>query len=189
MSLTAKKGRLHLWRTAKSLTYNCWLAFFLTRYRFREKTEPSWKNYFIWAAVWGGKQNTPDTQNTLIISLSAVAVMPVIPWTEDNLIVWLIFCRNSFSCKLKKLLIKKITIFCNQSNLFCSSDKSIQIKHFKNHTFIGMSFFFTLFSHGDILLNLYLHGSISKYWISVNKDTSCLKQEAASDGFCKKRCF
>ena len=115
MSLTAKKGRLHLWRTAKSLTYNCWLVCFLSRYGFQEKTEPSWRNYLIWAVVWSGEQNTPDTQNKLIISLSAVAVMPAISWTEDNLIVWLIYCRNSFSCKLKKLINKKITIFCNRS--------------------------------------------------------------------------
>ena len=40
--------------------------------------EPSWRNYLIWTADWGGEHNTPDTKNTLIIFLSASTVLQVI---------------------------------------------------------------------------------------------------------------
>ena len=33
---------------------------------------------------WGGEHSTPDTKNALIIFLSAIAVMQVIFWNEDN---------------------------------------------------------------------------------------------------------
>ena len=41
-------------------------------------------NYLIWTADWDGERNTPDTKNTLIIFLSAITVIQVIFWTEDN---------------------------------------------------------------------------------------------------------
>ena len=41
-------------------------------------------NYLIWTADWDGEPNTPDTKNTLIIFLSAITVIQVIFWTEDN---------------------------------------------------------------------------------------------------------
>ena len=67
---------------------------------FLEKIEPSWRNYFIWTANWDGEHNTLDTQNTLVFCLSAIAVMQVIFWTEDNF-CFIFDCRNSFNCKLK----------------------------------------------------------------------------------------
>ena len=88
-------------------TFNWWLAFFLFRCEFQKKIEPSWRNYLIWSADWGG--NTPDTQNTFIIFLSAIVVTRVIVWTEDN------FCftsdyRNSFNCKLKNFINEQIIV-------------------------------------------------------------------------------
>ena len=106
---------------------------------------------------WGTQ--CPSTQDTLIIFLSAITVMQMIFWTEDNF--WFASdCRNSFNCKLKKLVNEQIIIFYSPSNTLCSSDKSVHIKHFNHHTFI-------------IPFPL---GSICKYWISVNKDTTSLKQ-------------
>ena len=49
-----------------------------------------WRNYLIWTGDWGGKHNTADTQNTLIIFLSAIAVIQVIFWTEDKSALFLI---------------------------------------------------------------------------------------------------
>ena len=98
------KCRLHLWRTAQfTCTLNCWLAFSLFRCGFVEKIEPSWRDYFIWTADWGGVYNTADTKNTLIIFLSEIAVMWVIIWTKDNF-YFISDCRNSLNCKLKKLI-------------------------------------------------------------------------------------
>ena len=57
--------------------------------------------------------------------------------TEDN------FCfisdyKNSFSCKLKKLINEQIAIFYSPSNALCSPNESVEIKHFKHYNFIGM---------------------------------------------------
>ena len=112
------------------------VSFFLFRCEFQEKIEPSWRNYLIRTADWGGQQNNSDTQNILIIS-SAIATMKVIYWTKDN------FCfisnrNNIFNCKLNKLINEQVIIFYSASNARCSSDKWVQIKHFKHHTSIGM---------------------------------------------------
>ena len=75
---------------------------------------------------WGSQY--PSTQNTLIIFLSAVAKMQVIFWTEDHF--WFISHRtNLFNYKLKKLINEQI-IFYSPSNVFCSSDESVQIHVF-----------------------------------------------------------
>ena len=59
-----------------------------------------------------------DTQNTLIIFLSVVAVIQVI--------------------LIQKLINEQTVIFYSPSNALCSSDDTIQIKHFKNHSSIVM---------------------------------------------------
>ena len=56
--------------------------FFVFHYGFQEKLEA--RNYLIWTADWAGEHNNPDTENTLIIFLSAIAVMQLNFWTEDN---------------------------------------------------------------------------------------------------------
>ena len=115
-------------------------SIFFFRCGFQEKIEPSWRKYLIWTAGWGGEHNAPDTQNTqntLIIFSSAFAGIQVIFWTEDS------FCftsdsRNSFNCKLKKLINEQIINFYNPSNALSSSHQSVEIKFFfKYHTFIG----------------------------------------------------
>ena len=73
----------------------------------------------------------------VIFVLSAIAVIQVIFWTEGNF-CFISDCGNSFNCKLKKLIKEQISIFYSPSNALCSSDESVQIKHFKHHTFIGM---------------------------------------------------
>ena len=47
-------------------------------------------------------------------------------------------CRNSFNCKLKKLINARIIIFYSLSDALCSHEKSAEIKHFQYHTFIDM---------------------------------------------------
>ena len=90
-------------------------------------------------------QYSPDAQNIPIIFLSAIAVMLVICWTEDNF-CFISDCRNSFNCKLKKLIIKQMIIFYRPSNARCSSGESVQINHFKHHTFVGMCYLSTWFN-------------------------------------------
>ena len=136
MSLTAKRWITSFWRTAV-FTCSCWLTFFLFRCGFQEKREPSWKNYLIWTADWCGVHSTPDPQKALIIFLSVISKMQVIFWSEDNF-CFISDCRNAFYCKLKKLINEQIIIFYSPSNALCSSDESVQIKHFKHHTFIAM---------------------------------------------------
>ena len=116
-------------------------------YFLEELQKENWamlKNYFIWTAVWGGKHNTLDTQNTLIIFLSAFALMQVIFWTEDNF-CFISDCKNLFKCKLQKFINEQVIVFYSPSNALCSSDKSVQVKHFK-HTFIGMCLLSTWFN-------------------------------------------
>ena len=69
-----------------------------------------------------------------IIFLSEIAVMQVTFWTEDNFCL-ISDCRNSFNCKLKRLINEKIIIFYSLSNALCSSDESIQLKYFNHHPF------------------------------------------------------
>ena len=113
------------------------LAFFLFRCGCKEKIGPSWRNYLIWTADWGGKHNTPDTQNKLIIFLSAIAVTQVIFWTKVNF-CFIFDCRDSFNCKLKKLINEQIIIFYSSSNALCSFDESVQIKHVKHHALLSL---------------------------------------------------
>ena len=115
----------------------------------------------------------PDTRNTLIIFLSAIAVMQVTFWTEDNS-CFSSDCGNSFNCKLKKLINDQIVTFYSPSNALCLSDESARIQHFKHQTFIGMCSPFTWF-------NLQIMN------ISVYEDTSSLKQVECV--IVKTRCF
>ena len=131
------------------------VSFFLFRCEFQEKIEPNWRNCLIWTADWGWEQNTPDTQNTLIIFLSAVAVIQVIFWTEDNFCV-ISDCRNSFNCKLKKL-INEQKIFYSPSNGLCSSDEIVKINYFKYYTFIGTCSLVTWFNLQKMNFCLWKH--------------------------------
>ena len=103
----------------------------------------------------------PDTQNTQVILLWAIAEMQGIFSTEDNFCVisdW----SNSFNCTPKKPINEQIIIFYSPPNALCSSDESVQIKNL------------------NIILSLvcvpFSLGSICKYWISANEDISSLKQ-------------
>ena len=107
---------------------------------------------------WGA-QYPRYTSALIIIFLSAIAVMQVIFWTEDNFCS-ISDCRNSFNWKLKNLLNKQIIVFYSPSNTLYSSEKSVQTKHFKHHIFICSL---------STWLNLQM-------LISVNEDTASLKQ-------------
>ena len=87
--------------------------------------------------------------------------MQVIFWTEDNF-CFTSDCKNSFNCKLKKLINEKIIIFYGPWNALCSAGKSRQIKQFKHHTFSGLCSLFPRFS-----LQIYNF---------FNEDTSNLQQ-------------
>ena len=100
----------------------------------------------------GGDHNTPDAQNALIIFLSEIAIMQVIFWKEDNF-SFISDCRNSFDCKLQKLINEQIIIFNSPSNALCSSGESAEAKHFKHHT--------------SIVCIPFPLSSIGKYWISA----------------------
>ena len=89
--------------------------------------------------MWGVQY--PRNTEYIYYFLSVILVMQVIFRIEDN------FCfisdyRNSFNCKLKKQRI----IFYSPSNVICSSDESVPIKHFKEHTFFGMCSLSTWFN-------------------------------------------
>ena len=71
-----------------------------------------------------------DTQNTLIC-LSAIAVMKVIFWIEDNSALFLL--REFIQLQTQKLIIEQIVRFYSPSNALCSSTESVQVKHFKHH--------------------------------------------------------
>ena len=122
------------------------ISFFLFHCGFQEKIVPSWRNYLIWTADRGGENNTPDTQNnTLIFLSSAIAVVQVNFWTEDN------FCcisyrGNLFNWKLKKLINEEIIIFYSPPDALFSSDESVHRTYFKYHTSIGICSFFTWFN-------------------------------------------
>ena len=135
MSLTPKKED-YIFEEPLNLHVIVFLTFLLFRCGFQEKIEPSRRNYLIWTADWGGVQNTPNRQNGLIIFLSAIALMQVISWTEDDF-YFISDCRNSFNNKLKKLIKEQIIIFYSPSNAL-SSDEFVQIKHFRYHTLIGV---------------------------------------------------
>ena len=86
-----------------------------------------------------------NTQNKLIIFLSAIAVMYVISWIED-ISCFTSDCRNSFNCQLKKFINGQVNIYYSPANVLSLSDESIQIKHFKDHTVIGMYSLFIWFN-------------------------------------------
>ena len=89
-----------------------------------------------------------DTQNTLYFLISHCSI-------ASNFLNWKFLLYFWLRKLIQKLINKQIIIFYSPSNAPCSSDESIQIKHFKHHSSIGL---------------------ISKKWISVSEDTSSLKQ-------------
>ena len=116
-------------------------SFFLFRCGFQEKTEPSWRNYLIWTVEWGGEHNIPNTQNRLIIFLSAVEIMQVMFWTEYNF-RFFSDCKNSVNCKLKKLINEQIIISYRSSDAL-SADKNeftqIKTRYFNSFTISSQS--------------------------------------------------
>ena len=129
-----KKGGLHLWTTT-SFTYHCWLAFFSSFVKSWRKTTKL-KKLFNWTADWSGELNTPDTQSTPIILLSANAVMQEILWTEEFFEFNQLQTQNAYTWA---------SIFFS-SNALWLSDKSKHTKHFKHHIFIVMCSLCTWFA-------------------------------------------
>ena len=60
---------------------------------------------------------------SLVIFLSAVALIKVNFWTENNF-RFISDWRNSFNCKFKDVINEQIIIFYSTSNALCSSDDS-----------------------------------------------------------------
>ena len=50
----------------------------------RKDSQAEENKYLIWTANWGGEHNTPSHTGCTLFFLSAIAVMQVIFWTEDN---------------------------------------------------------------------------------------------------------
>ena len=50
----------------------------------RKESQAKENKYLIWTADWGGEHNTPRHTGYTLFFLSAIAVMQVIFWTEDN---------------------------------------------------------------------------------------------------------
>ena len=82
MSLTAKKVN-YIFRPLNSniivdklfsCVVNSW----------RKESQAEENKYLIWTANWGGEHNTPSHTGCTLFFLSAIAVMQVIFWTEDN---------------------------------------------------------------------------------------------------------
>ena len=137
MSLTAKKVILFL-KNHLIYIYICWLlvSFFSFPLSIVGENRPKLKKLFNlnsrrrWRAQY--LRYTEYTYYFLIGNCSNTSDF----WTKDNL-CFISDCRNSFDCKLKSLS-EQLIIFYNPSNTLSSSDESVQIKHFKHHTFIGM---------------------------------------------------
>ena len=65
--------------------------FFLFRSVFREKIELSWRNYLNWPAEKGPAGRIISQIHRIYLHvLSAIAIMQVIFWTEDNSVLFLI---------------------------------------------------------------------------------------------------
>ena len=102
--------------------------------RAKQKNLSNLKSRLRW-----GTQYTRYTEYTyyLFISNCSNAGNFLIQFNFDNF-YFIHDCRNSLIWRLKKLINEQIFVFCNPSNSLCSSDKSVQIKHFKHHTLFGM---------------------------------------------------
>ena len=135
------------------------LAFSLSRCRFQKKIELRKLFNLNSRLRWGAKY--PRCTEHAHYFLISNCVIQVIFWTEDNL-CFISGFRNSFNCKLKKLINEQIIIFYSSSNAPGSSDESVQ----KNHLCI---------IHSLVCVPFPL-GSICKYQISVNEDTTSLIQ-------------
>ena len=72
--------------------------------------------------------------------------MEIIFWTEDNF-GFISDSRDSFNCKLKKLIREQIITFYSPSNALVHL-----MKHLKHHTFIGMCSLFTWFNLQILLM-------------------------------------
>ena len=105
----------------------------------RKESQAEENRYLIWTAEQTevGSAIPLDTRNTLIIFLSAISVMQVI-FRELLLFFWWEL--------IQKLINEQRVIFYNPSNVSCSSDKFMQIKHLKHHSSIVMCSSFTLFN-------------------------------------------
>ena len=77
MSLTAKKVD-YIFEKPLNLRLIL-VSFFLFRRGFQEKIESSWRNYSTWGVE---EHNASDTQNTITIFLSEIAVLQVIFLTD-----------------------------------------------------------------------------------------------------------
>ena len=143
------------------------VSFFLFWCGFLEKLKtlkPSWRNYLIWIADWGGEQNTPDTQNTLISSFSAIAVC--MWFFELKIISALFLIVRIHSTANWKTYIRANNYFQlpNKCSLFIWGIRTITKK---------INILSIILSLACVPFSL---ASIYKYWISVNKNTSTLKQ-------------
>ena len=110
LSLTAKKGRLHLWGTVY-FTFNCFpgYLFFLLPCEFQVKIKPSWENYLNRTA--GLRWNTVTQIYTPhLIFLSAVAVKQVMCWTGD-ICSFISYCWNAFNYNIRKLINKQAIFY------------------------------------------------------------------------------
>ena len=68
-----------------------------------------------------------------------MAIMQVILRTGDNFF-FISDGRNFFNCKLKKLINEQIIFFYSPSNALGSPEESVQIEHFKHHTWCVFPF-------------------------------------------------
>ena len=109
--------------------------------------------------------------------------MQVIFWTEDNF-CFTSDCKNSFNCKLKKLINEKIIIFYGPWNALCSAGKSRQIKQFKHHTFSGLCSLFPRFSLQIYNFFQWRHIESSTDWANVQ---ICVIEKQPPRGVFKKR--
>ena len=162
VSLTAKKVDYIFKKQLNS--QNCWLAVFSLPLSIPGENRIKLKKIFnLNSRLIHGEHNTADTQNATNISLSATAAIQLNFWIENNL-CFVSDCKNSFICKLKKLLNDKIIIFYSPSNTLCSSDESVQKK--KHILSIIIS----------LVCAPFLLGSICKYWMVVKVGLSPFKK-------------
>ena len=90
-----------------------------------------------------GSKISSETANSLVIFLLAIAVIQETFSTEYNCSFISDCMKNHSTTNKKNLISEQIVIFYSPSNALCSSNESVQIKHFKHHTFIIMCSLFT----------------------------------------------
>ena len=130
------------------------ISSFLLRCEFQEKRESGWRKQVFnlnSRLRWGAQY----LQTHRIHLLFSYKPLQLCKWFfELKIILFNFWLREFIKKQTQKVYTLANIYFCSLSNALCSSDKSVQIKNFKHHTFIGMCSLFT-WSNLQIMNSVY----------------------------------